>query len=440
MKNLGLGLIALVSAYNSGCAGTDTGNPYESGGEGNASETCDEQRRELALDEATSLGVSARHVLDLASGEHRETLAWQAPSGVTYGPESGTGEITIAVEPRGAARFVERTPKSQGSGEEGGLALLLPENECPAAIEVDVRLHIATAGGALNETLDATLEATSGELVVGNVRLPTDTLAGSFEVEVPVQAGFELTKAPALTLAFGISPYGSVGELGVSSEVRSLDGMAIGQGGVPRIAHFPAENFCGSAAVSIARDQVIRGVSIQGVLDRLNALSPTSLQPGGAELSLDFSTSTERMCVQLGAPPSAPLLVEFPGQVRLRAADENIDGSIDVSVAAEAIDGELVSVTANASTFTSDPVAAAALASEFAIQEPLDFSSYDGGAFEFSSASESSGGASGLLRAHALREADCVSQLPTATPGAGMGSPGCAGTERIQLWGFTWGD
>lgn len=440
MKNLGLGLIALVAAYDTGCAGTDTGNPYD-GGEGTASETCDEQRRELLLEEPTSLGVSARDVLDLASGEHRETLAWLAPSdGVTYGPESGTGEITIVVEPLGAARFVERAPKSPGSGEEGGgLLLFAPDGACPDAIELDVRLQISTAGGALNETVDTTLEATSGELVVGNLRLSTDALTGSFEVDVPVQPGFEQTKAPELTLALGISPYGSVGELGVSSEVRSLDGAALGQGGVPRLAHFPAENFCGSSAISIEREQVIRGVSIQGVLDRLNAQSPATLDPGGAALSLDFSTDTERMCVELGAPASVSTSIQFPGQVQLRAPNENIEGSVVVSFTAAAVEGELVGVSANASVFTDDPVEAAARASDFAIHEPLDFSSYDGGAFEFS-IEESSGGVNGMLRAYGLREADCVSQTPVATPGGGMGSPGCAGTERIELWGFTWGD
>jgi hypothetical protein len=440
MKHLGLGLIALAAAYNGGCTGTDTGNPHD-GGESTGSERCDEVRRELALGESTSLGVTARDVLDLASGEHRETLAWLvSPNGVAYGPESGTGEITIVVEPRGGARFIERTPKGQGSDrEEVGIDLFTPEDQCPDAIEVDVRLHILTAGGALDETLDTTLDATSGELVVGNVRLPTDGLAGSFEVHMPVPAGFELSKAPELILTLGISAYGAVGELGVVSEIRSTDGAVAGQTGVPRLAHFPAENFCGSSAISVERDQVIRGISIQGVLDRLNAQSPASLTPGGAALSLEFSTSAERMCVLLGAPKDAPLPVEFPGRVRLSAPDENIEGSIVVSFAAEALDGQLVSVSANANAFANDPVEAAALASDFAIQEPLDLSRYDGGAFEFATTSESSAGVSGVLRAYGLLEPDCANQTPVATPGGGMSSPGCAGTERIELWGFTWG-
>ncbi len=441
MKKLSLGLLALTAAS---CAGTDTGNPVDPEQSNAGSESCSQVESELSPETPTSLGFTAQDIVALVSGEHRETLAWQDTS-VSYGPESGSGEIRLVVEALGTARFIDRSPKLPGamSGPGGGEVLTIGttladplDDGCGDLLEVDVRLGISTAGGALNESLQTTLTASSAEFAQGDVRLATDALGGTFEVNVPVQPGFVQTQAPSLRLQLGISPYGSVGELGVLSEVRSTDGLVAGQNSTPAIAHFPAENFCGPKAVSVARDQTLRGVSMSSVLDRLGSGSPAVLDPGAAALSLDFSSRAERVCVRLDAPASGTTRLEFPAQVSLSSPPAHIEGSIAIDVTAEASDGQLRSVRASASAYVTDPSVAAAEAARFAIVEPLDLSTYDGAAFEFSTVIDPN--ASGFLRAYGVRDPNC-SSAPVQEPGGGVSVPGCPGQERTQLWGYTWG-
>jgi hypothetical protein len=122
--------------------------------------------------------------------------------------------------------------------------------------------------------------------------------------------------------------------------------------------------------------------------------------------------------------------------VRLRSSDQRIDGTLAVTLSGEAMAGRLQSSRAEASEYLLDPARATATARSYAIRAPLDFSSYDGGAFQFMTEVTDTE-AVGALTAYGLDQADCVTNPPPPDPD-GNGSPGCSGTERIVVWGASW--
>lgn len=418
--------------------GTDTGNPHDDRTTvGEAGYGCDQTVSALALDAATPLGVSAAELFAWVGGSHQETLAWLDQS-QNFGPEHGQSEITIEIEPLGA-HFVDRRPAERSDG--AGLLAVGAEigtvgDPCADSIALDVRLHLSTAGGALDETVDTTLQAKASDFVSGRVSFPVDTLNGSFVAEVSVPNGFVASKPAELSVELGISEFGSKGQFSLFSEFRSADAQSVGQGSGGPLARFPAGDLCETGSISVAADQSVRGVSVSAVLERLKAASPARLDGSSATLELGFSSNPSRVCAALDGPVSAPMRIEFPGRVTLRSSDQRIDGAIDVTLSGDATGGVLEHANAMANDFLLDPALARAAAARYAITQPLDFSSYDGGAFEFSvnvSASE----AVGALKAYGLDQADCATNPVPVDPGA-QSIPGCRGTDRIQLWSATW--
>ncbi|MEY4549462.1 MAG: hypothetical protein RL685_5657 [Pseudomonadota bacterium] len=427
--------------------GSDTGNPIDNdndtGGPGlveEGNDRCDLNTRALALDEATGLGFSAAQLLQWVSGEHRESLLWQDQS-ASFEPEHGRSEIALTVEPLGA-RFIDRSPKTYdyGSGA-GGPAIALADiayedDPCGDSIALDVRIGITTASGALAETVDTTLVARASDAVSGSISLPIDQLAGSFEAEVDVPQGFVQRGTPKLMLSFTLSRYGDTGALSLSAEFVSLDGNVAGQGGVGKLAQFPADNYCEQGGVSAASDQTVRGVSMAAVLEQLASSSPARIDGSTATLALDFQSSAQRLCVTLDGPESGTTRIEFPGSVSLLSSDQRIDGELDVTLAGEAAAGVLTRSSATVTRGSNDPTEAAQLLADSPIVQSLDLSSYDGAVLDFTvDVSETE--ALGWLRASGLDEADCVRNPPPVVPGA-MSTPGCRGTDRIELWNATW--
>lgn len=415
--------------------GTDTGNPNDGRGTTEVGGSCDEAERPLDLDERTPLGVSAADLLVFVGGSHDETLAWQ-DSAASFGPEHGRSAIHIDIEPLGA-RFIDRSPK-QSSGGAGTLAvpeIALIGDPCADSIALDVRLHLWTEGGALDETLETTLQARAGDYATGQLMLPTDMLTGSFSAQVSVPNGFVARGAPRLYVNLGFSKYGDSGQLQLQSEFASSDGQSVAQGSAGVLARFPADNTCQSG-IGVAADQSVRGLSVAGVLDRLNGSSPARLDGSAATLELAFESSAARVCVALDGPENEPMRIEVPGKARLHSSDQRIDGTIDVTISGDASGGVLQRSSANASDFLLDVAQAQARVAKYAIAQALDFSSYDGGSFEFL-ADVSEGTASGALRAYGLRLPDCQKNPPEPVPGA-QSSPGCAGADRIPLWSATW--
>ncbi|HEU4579854.1 MAG TPA: hypothetical protein VFS67_16455 [Polyangiaceae bacterium] len=414
--------------------GTDTGNPND--GRGNETGgSCDEAARALDPDELTAIGVSAGELFSWVGGTHEQTLAWQ-DSAASFGPEHGRSAITIEIEPLGA-RFIDRSPKQSGGGE--GLAIAeigwIGGDPCGDSIALDVRVHLSTAGGALDETVETTLQARARDYATGQLSLPIDMLAGSFEAQVPVPAGSVPRGAPRLLLDLGLSQYGDRGQLQLLSEFQSSDGQSVGQGAVGVVARFPADDTCQSG-IGVAADQSVRGLSLAAVLERLNGSSPARLDGSSATLDLAFTSSAARVCVALDGPESGSMRIEVPGQAQLHSSDQRIDGTIDVTISGDATGGVLERSAASANDFLLDPAQAQAKVARYALVQPLDFSSYDGGAFEFL-AEVSDGSAGGALRAYGLRLPDCLKNPPAPVPGA-QSSPGCPGADRLPLWSATW--
>jgi hypothetical protein len=426
--------------------GTDTGNPIDNtddgdptGGEGTSS-LCTENARPLELEEGTELGFSAAQVLGWAGGEHRESLLWLDQS-ASFEPEHGRSELTLTVEPLGA-RFIDRSPRASNDGrEEGGPAIALAEidyanDPCADSIALDVRIGIATAGGALAETVETTLQARASDAVTGSVALPVDALGGTFQAQIETPRGFVARGTPKLTLGFTLSRYGNTGEFGLSSEFVSSDGNAVGQGGTGRIARFPADGYCEQGGVSATGSQGVRGVSIAAVLEQLSTISPARLDGSGATLELEFQSAAQSLCVQLDGPESGTTRVEFPGRVSLSASDQSLDGELEVTLAGEASAGVLTQSSATLNRFISDREQAALALSDSPVQRSFDLSNYDGAAIDFTT-TVSDVEALGALIVSGLDEADCVRNPPPVEPGA-TSVPGCRGTDRIELWRATW--
>lgn len=383
------------------CSGTDTGNPFDepvgdvnSDGDegGSAGGRCDEAVAEIELDAATALGFSANQVLDFAGGEHTVSLAWLEDPIASYGPESGRSAITLTIEPL-AAHFVDRSFKTS-SGDVGFPTIDTgdPRDSCRDSIRLDVRVGVSTAGGALAETVETSLDAFAADFVNGSLSFDVGELRGSFEAEPTLpQSNTELTRS-SLQLSFGLSQHGAVGSLLLFNVFRSLDGDtegAIGGGGT--IAHFPADDYCGATnSFSVTADQALRGVSMAATLAALNERSPVPVEYETGEsstLELSFTSDVERVCVSFDAIQSSAVL-EFPGRVALESADGRIDGAFDVTLRAEPLGGGLI-FEALGEGRAQDASEAAALSAAFGVQDPLDFSPYDGALVLFGSSSSS---------------------------------------------------
>jgi hypothetical protein len=172
------------------------------------------------------------------------------------------------------------------------------------------------------------------------------------------------------------------------------------------------------------------------VLEQLASSSPARIDGSTATIDLGFQSAAQRLCVKLDGAESGTTQIEFPGSVSLRSSDQRIDGSLNVTLAGEATAGVLTRSSATLNRFINDPAEAAQVLADSPIVQGLDLSNYDGAALDFTvDVSETE--ALGWLRASGLDEADCVRNPPPVVPGA-MSTPGCRGTDRIELWNATW--
>ncbi|MET0412328.1 MAG: hypothetical protein ABW217_13585 [Polyangiaceae bacterium] len=390
------------------CSGTDTGNPFDAPGGGldsdaeegaAASGRCDEGVADIELDAPSALGFSASQVLEFAGGEHTVSLAWLEDPIASYGPESGRSAITLTIEPL-AAQFVDRSFKT--SSEDVGFPTVDsddPRDSCRDSIRLDVRVGVSTAGGALAETVETTLDAFAPDFVSGFLSFDVNELMGSFEAEPALpRSNTELTRS-SLQLSFGLSQHGAVGSLVLFNVFRNLGGNtegAIAGGG--SIAHFPADDYCGAtSSFSVSAEQALRGVSMATTLAALNARSPVPVEYRDDEsstLELSFTSDVERVCVSFDAIQSSAVL-EFPGRVTLESADGRIDGAFDVTLLAEPLGGGLI-FQALGEGRTQDALEAAALSAAFGVRDEIDFTPYDGALVLFSSSSSSVSSGGGL--------------------------------------------
>ena len=95
---------------------------------------------------------------------------------VTYGPESGEGDVTITITPTGEAHFVE--PDETQNGEE--LLIDLPGSACMSWVEIDVEVTVVSAGGALDESFETVLRAHSPHATSLYVSIKPEDFGGDF--------------------------------------------------------------------------------------------------------------------------------------------------------------------------------------------------------------------------------------------------------------------
>ena len=167
---------------------------------------CEEVSSNLAPDEVSPLGFGAADVLTLVGESTTTPMVWLDTSvlQVQSSVEPGPSELTITLLDSSNPRFVEVSPAEPEDDTE-----LLPAGDCPDRVDVDVILLIATADGALDETVSATLHATDADFVDLIVPLDLAGLTGTFRAS-PVSSSAELE---GFALRTTYEPAGVHGEL-----------------------------------------------------------------------------------------------------------------------------------------------------------------------------------------------------------------------------------
>jgi hypothetical protein len=405
------------------CSGDDETTPDldVSAGEVDGVPRCQIDQRELGLDEATPIGATAGELFSWISGPHTEPLSWLSPGPSEsyarvdgFGPEQGSSELQLDFEPIGARLFT-RTPLDQASAD-----------LCPTSLGLDVNLHLSTAGGALDERVQTTLEATQADAAaLQALYLPLDGLQGSFTAQISLGAGYAYTQSPQLWLSLKLSEAGATGKLVLVALVgngRSEFGI------VPTLARFPDDvALCQDGMYLVTPEHTVDGVSRDAVLQQLNGASPALLDGGPATLELEYTGVGERACAQ---PRSAtnPTTVWFPAAARLHSSDGRVDGSIQTTVSGDAASGALHS-RATARSDLSDAATAAATAPSYAILDPIDFAGFDGGRFVFQTDVTVTSG-TGSLIADGIIDPQCSAVT--------MSGPFCTSAATTELWGARW--
>lgn len=428
-----LGLVA--------CAATETGNPIE-GPNNNDSLTegrlCDEEYLDIddPLNEIPDgLDFSPQQALDLIVGNHREDLSWLSAD-FPYEPGSGQSSIEFQISAAGAPQWVKRTAPDAPPPNSSGIEIGYIEPSCPNWLQYPVTVQIRTDDGALNETVETVVQITTAEFASTGFSLDVAELMGTFESNQPAPDRFILTAGPRLDFQLRFSPAGLTGELSVSSESESNDGTAITFSKTPNLAEFPADQYCGPSAVPLPVAHELRDVSATATLERLNAGFPADLEgPMGGTLSAHFESATEHICLEVPPDGGDSTVIRFEGLVNLESTEGSIKGSIPVRLS-QRFNDQGLRTFAEASLGIEALSDTAGRTQSFAIVRDLDFSGYDGGDLRFQ-VEATSDQSSGHIEAYGLDVADCVTNPPPVVPGA-TSSPGCRGTDRIEIWSLGW--
>jgi hypothetical protein len=405
------------------CDEDDEGTPYPdvSAGMSGVVARCQVDQRELGLDEATPIGVTASELFGWSSGSHTEPLRWLGPGPgesharvESFGPEQGSSELQLDIEPIGA-RLLTRSPLDEAS-----------VDLCPTSIGLDVNLHLSTASGALDETVQTTLEATQADFATLRAQyLPLDSLQGSFMAQISLGPGYDYSQPPQLWLSLTLSEAGASGRLVLVALVRNGQSEF---GIVPTLARFPGDTeLCEDGRYLVAPDHGVDGVSRDAMLQQLNGASPALLDGGPATLELEYSGVAARACMQPRSATS-PATVRFPASARLRSSDGRVDGSIQTLLSGDAGSGALRTQAA-ARTDLSDAATAAATAPSYAVLDPIDFSGFDGGSFVFLADVTAAGG-TGSLIVNGVTDPECSAVT--------MAGPFCTSVSTTELWGARW--
>jgi hypothetical protein len=391
---------------------------------------CSRSERAVTDADMSALGFDARSFLELISGDFRSELTWQA--GDVPGART---ELVLSVEPRGEARFVERDfenprPDYTFTISNGGGRYFA----CGDRLAVDAQVSIVSADGALNEVVDAVVEADSERYAKITITLNREELAGNIlAARGPAEGDTSgQPRSEQLTLTFGISSFGL--EASVAAHPRYERVELGGQSCTSLGSMFLSSSCAPWGAVPMQPGDEVLGLSFEGALALANAASPATLLDSGAELTLAFDAAPQPVCVSIDTPAALPSVVEFPARVQLASSDGRVGGALDVLLTAEAAGGTLRRVTAGSSYLAPVAEELPELAPSYAILEPLTWSELESGGFELYAEARPDG-ARGVLRAYGS-ELGCEGTRPCEEVCPG---PGCTATT-VEKWGVRWGD
>lgn len=432
LTSFGFGLLVLGLG---GCEGGQTGDlsGQNDGGGTETSSGCDEHRQELAsFDEETDAG-SANQLLAFAERTFDAPLTWVAPTAQqswSVGPESGRGQLHLAVARGQSAYWLTYSPRSSGSGVE--IAVQCP----PAELGVEARVEVTTDGGALNEVYDVLLR--SSETGIARLSVPLDPAQVSGELSI--SSSSPDAKLVQLSLDAALMGEGMTGTLaGIEQTQHGTGPNSAVSASRALLAVWPDDEACRGPSqdgrgLGVAIDDDVRGFTGEAALASLTPAEPPAIRwLDGASTTLRVSIEASgdgcsRASEALGGVVDEPS-VSYPVRIALESADGRLDGSYAGSVVVSG-SGSTRRVAAEARLELSpNDVADSGFAS---VDVPA---SADRLQVLFDATPES-----GTVRLVALTSADCPPANPQPSPGGGQGSPGCAGDTQTPVESASWGE
>lgn len=299
--------VGLLPGCLTGCFGIDPGG-----------ECADAAVRVVDGDaEVPELGFSAVPVRELAIGTYEAEVFWRRSQQIAYSPGVGTSVLTVEVEARDEVRFVESVHEL--SDDESG-----PDDGCPDRLEVDARVRLSTADGALDEVFDVPIAAKRPELVA---------ITGERELD-ELEGGLRVTSQPKDSSLGPLSFALALGELGVFGSMElplTIDHGSAVAATVVELARFPDEESACEFGVPVSFEQPLGGITGADVLAVWTAAGPHTLVDENGEasaLTIELGEAPAIVCASLDERGPA----SFDMDLHLTSADGRIDGEIDVLV------------------------------------------------------------------------------------------------------------
>ena len=387
---------------------------------------CEETVTVLAgVDAMSALGFSAAEVLTNAEGEHIGPMEWgtglaDGPIVVSFGPESGVGQLTVGVAYQGGeVRHIASTPKGGLEGDGGAFA------QCNDRLEVDVAVTVNSGGGAFAESFTAPLRATSRGIARIVHDLELADIQGSFAVTKLEPADAEIGP---IALDIGISGAGVFG--GASTMVQLVDGDAALAGGLS-IASWPsASPACDFGEAPVGLGDAIAKFSAQDALDLVAKTPGLALTWQGAPATA-MTLSVEPGDVACTFIDGEVGALRIPATATVKTADGRWDGSFAVELSARPdAEGALAGVNLFIQAAYANSVPTADFEATFGLKD-VDFTGYDEGGLDFSGEFVPAGDAAtatGQVTVLGVKHAMCSNE-----PGAP-----CEGNTYDELAIATW--
>ncbi len=429
-------LVALSSVALCGCEtgqiGGEVNEPDDNfEGDPTGSGCQEDESVNLTAGEESDLGFAPNAVFELVSGSHEADFVWGSPRNEEFAsyeltPAAGEGAITITVTPdEASATLVHRSPPSSNGTEEGGLAFF--GDSCPDVLRFDAEVHVESDNGAFDDTFTATFDATSAHVVSTRIPLDLDQLAGSFAVHLTEPEGAELQQL-GLSITFG--PGAMTGL--VSGMATTQNGEVASAAGI-EFGRFPAEQCQSGSLVALDSEYA---QSFIGALDGLQNFEMTwdGSEPTGFSLAHDVAQICFEAAGALGPNDTVVLHVDAAAQ----SDDARIDGTwrLEARVTLDP-EGAPASVELLRQAYLADVFPAASFEGTTGISGiSLADGTYGSFTFNLSDDLSDSLPASGALTVLQVVPADCSNQEPVETEG-GAASPGCAGSDVLELEGAT---